>query len=114
MPIDNLGGDFGQVGVGLDAIELAGLDERGDDGPVLAAAVGASEERILAREGDWPDAALDHVGIDLNVAVVKKVRQPTQRTDPADRCDLERRDSAPYLRSKSLLGFNIFNPRRPS
>ena len=82
VPIDNLGDDIGQIGVRLDTIELAGLDERSNDCPVLAAAVGASEERILAREGNGPNAALDHVRIDLNAAIVKKARQPI----PAGEC----------------------------
>ena len=82
MPIDDLGDDVSQIGVGLDIVELAGLDERSDDCPVLAATIRAREERILAREGDWPDAALDHVRIDLNAAVVKKARQPF----PAGEC----------------------------
>ena len=36
---DNAGDDVGEVSLWIDAVELAGLDERSDDGPVLAAAV---------------------------------------------------------------------------
>ncbi len=48
MAVDDLGEDVGEVGVRVDAAELAGLDQRRDDRPVLAAAVGASEQRIIA------------------------------------------------------------------
>ena len=46
---DNAGDDVGEVSLWIDAVELAGLDERSDDGPVLAAAVGAGEERAFLR-----------------------------------------------------------------
>jgi hypothetical protein len=39
VTVDDLGDDVGQVGMRFDGAELAGLDQRGDDGPVLAAAV---------------------------------------------------------------------------
>lgn len=52
MAVDDAGDDVGQVGVRVDVVELAGFDERGDGRPVLGAAVGADEERILAIEGE--------------------------------------------------------------
>ena len=55
VAVDDAGDDVGEVGVRLDADELAGLDQRGDDRPVLGAAVGAGEERILAVEGERAD-----------------------------------------------------------
>ena len=42
------GHDVGETGVRLDAVELRGFDERGDDGPMLHAAIATSEERVLA------------------------------------------------------------------
>ena len=48
MAVDDLGDDVRQIGQGFDTAELASLDQRGDDGPVLAAAIGAGKERILA------------------------------------------------------------------
>ncbi len=53
-------------------VELAGLDQRGDDRPVGAALVAAGEERVLPVERDRPDAALDRVGVDLDAAVVEE------------------------------------------
>jgi hypothetical protein len=52
-------------GLRIDAIQFAGFDERSEDGPVLAAAIGASEQRVLAIEGERADGALDGVGVDL-------------------------------------------------
>jgi hypothetical protein len=39
MMVDDRGDDVGQVGRRFDGTELASLDHRGDDGPVLAVAV---------------------------------------------------------------------------
>lgn len=49
---------IGQVGVRVHVVQAAGADERGDDRPMLAAAVGAGEQRVLAAEGDRADGAL--------------------------------------------------------
>jgi hypothetical protein len=43
-----------------------------DDAPVDAALVGAGEQRVLAIERGRADRALDHVGIDLDPAIVEK------------------------------------------
>ena len=48
MSGDELGEHVGEIGLGIDVVELAGLDERGEHGPVLAAAVGPGEQRVLA------------------------------------------------------------------
>ena len=55
MAVDDLGDDVGQIGLRIDVTELAGLDQRSDDGPVLAAAVGAGKERVLPVERDRSD-----------------------------------------------------------
>ena len=43
-----------QIGKGLNAVDLAGLDQRGDAAPSNAAFVVTCEERILAIEGQFP------------------------------------------------------------
>jgi hypothetical protein len=48
VAVNELGDDVGEVGVGVGADELAGLNQRRDDGPVVAAAVGAGEESIFS------------------------------------------------------------------
>jgi hypothetical protein len=48
--IDQLGGDVGQIGLRVDAGELAGLDERCDTGPILRALIRAGEQCVLAIE----------------------------------------------------------------
>lgn len=55
MSVDDLGQHVGEVGVGFDAAEFAIFDQRGDGGPIVAAAVGTREERILAIESKRPD-----------------------------------------------------------
>ena len=72
MTIDDLGYDVGEVGLGIDAVELAGLDQRGDDCPVFATAIGTSKECVLAVQCDRPDRAFDDVAVDLDATVVEK------------------------------------------
>ena len=55
MPIDDAGQHVDEVGIGLHVVELAVLDQRGDDGPVVASAVGTGEQRILAIKSQRPD-----------------------------------------------------------
>jgi hypothetical protein len=45
---------------------------------MLAAAIGAGEQRIFAVQRDRSDAALHHVGIDLDAAVIKEAAKPVR------------------------------------
>ena len=72
MPVDDLADHIGHVGGWIDAVEFTSLDQRSDDRPMLAAAVGTGEECILPVQRDWADAALHHIGIDLDAAVVEE------------------------------------------
>src|ERR1700687_5301054 len=74
--IDQLGEDVGQVGLRLDAAELAGLDQRSDAGPILRALIMPREQRVLAVEDKRADASLDDVGVELDAAVVEEPREP--------------------------------------
>ena len=76
MSGDELGQDVGEVGVGIDVVELAGGNQRGEHGPVLGAAVGPGEQMVPATERDRPDGALDDVAVELDAAVVEEAAQP--------------------------------------
>jgi hypothetical protein len=65
-----------EIGVGIDAVEFAGLDQLSNDRPMFAAAVGAGEQRILSVQRDGPNAARNYVGIDLDAAVVEDSSKP--------------------------------------
>jgi hypothetical protein len=54
------------------SLQVSIKDQRGDHAPVDAALVGAGEQGVLAVEGDRADRALDHVGVDLDAAVVEE------------------------------------------
>ena len=75
VAVDEAGQHVGDVGLGLDVVQLAGLDQRSDHGPVLAAAVGAGEQAVLAVQRQGPDGALDGVGVELDASVVQEARQ---------------------------------------
>ena len=72
MSGDDLWEHVAQVGLRIDGVHLAGFDERGNDRPMLAAAIGASEEMVFTPEGDRTDGALDHIGVDLDATVVEE------------------------------------------
>ena len=76
MTIGELGERLGQPGVRVDAGDLAVLDQRGDNRPVVAALVGAREQGILAVEGQRSDRPLNGVGIELDAAIIKEDAEP--------------------------------------
>ena len=109
MALDDAGDDVGEVGVWLDADELARLDQRGSLRPMLAAAVRASEQGVLAVQGQGPDRALDDVGIDLDPAVVEEQAQAgPAREGVADRIGefALAADQAELLAQPWLQGFD--------
>ena len=59
----------------IDVVQLAGFDQRSDDGAVLGAAVGACEERIFPFEDDRTDGAFEGAVVELDTAVIKEARQ---------------------------------------
>src|SRR5271170_6214940 len=73
--IDEAGENICKVRVGIDAVELAGLDQRSGDGPVFRAVVVAGEECVLARESLWAHGAFDDVGIEIDATVVEEAGQ---------------------------------------
>ena len=54
MAIDETGEHVGEIGVRIDAVQLAALDQRGEDGPVLGALVRAGEQAIFLAESRHP------------------------------------------------------------
>ncbi len=50
VAVDDPGENIGEVAERFDSIEFAGFDQRGDDCPVLGAAVRSGEECVLAIE----------------------------------------------------------------
>jgi hypothetical protein len=73
--IDETGENVGKVPVRIDAAELAGLDQRSDDGPAFRAVVVAGEERVLSRESLRAHRAFDDVGVEIDAAVIEKASQ---------------------------------------
>jgi len=82
MTVDDPADDVRQVVLGIDGVELAGFDQRRDDRPVLATAVGAGEECVLSVQGNRPDGSLDDVAIDLDPPVIDEEHQalPTRQS----------------------------------
>ena len=57
VPVDDGLEGLRQVGMGLDGIEFAGLNQRGDGGPVCGAGIVSGEEGVFAVQGDGADGA---------------------------------------------------------
>lgn len=56
----------------VDAVHLAGLDQRSDDRPVFGTGVVTREEGVLSVRGDGADGAFDSVAVDLDAAIGKE------------------------------------------
>lgn len=67
--------------VGIHAVHLAGLDERGDDSTVLDSGVVAGEESVLSVQGDRADGAFDSVVVDFQ-RIPPLLFQDWQRVSP--------------------------------
>src|SRR5215213_7740781 len=74
--IDKLGQHVSHVGMRIDAMQFAGLDQRGEHCPVFCPVVRTSEECVFSVESNWAHAALDSIGVDLDAAIVEEVQQP--------------------------------------
>src|SRR5664279_3018879 len=75
MTIDDPGEDVGQVHEWVDIVQLTGLDQRGDGGPVFGATIRTCEQSIFPVERDEADGAFDSVVVELDAAIVDKERQ---------------------------------------
>ncbi len=69
VPVDDGLEGLRQVGMGLDGVEFAGLDQRGDGGPVRGTGVMTGEERVLSVQGDGADGSFDGVVVHLDTTV---------------------------------------------
>ncbi len=65
-----------EIGEGLDAIDFAGLDERGDAAPRDAALVMPGKEGILAVQRDGADQIFDPVAVYFHATVLQEGVQP--------------------------------------
>ena len=61
--------------VGIGVVELAGLDQRGDDSPVFRPGIVSGEEGVLSVQRDGADGPLDGVAIELDPAIGQEQAQ---------------------------------------
>lgn len=73
MAVDDVGEGARQVGVGLYAVQLAGLDQGRDDTPVCGASVMSGEQCVFPVQGDRPDGAFDGIAVHLYAAIRQTV-----------------------------------------
>lgn len=69
LAVDDGGERSSQIGEGINRIELAGFDERGDYRPILCSRIVSGEESILPVQRYRTDGPLTGVVIDLYAAV---------------------------------------------
>jgi hypothetical protein len=81
MTVDDPGQDVGEVGKRVDVVELAGLDQGRDDGPVFGAAVG-SGKALMQRtqmEGGMPNPVRQSRSIESDALAGIDLGLPIQR-----------------------------------
>jgi len=81
MTVDDPGQDVGEVGKRVDVVELAGLDQGRDDGPVFGAAVG-SGKALMQRtqmEGGMPNPVRQRRSIESDALAGIDLGPPIQR-----------------------------------
>ena len=71
-----------QVSKRLNAVELCGSKERGNDGPARRAAVRSGEQMVLATERDGANGTFHCVVVELDASVVQEASQGS----PAGEC----------------------------
>lgn len=76
MAVDDPGEGLGQICGRIDVVQLTDFDQGGDDGPMLRAAVGACEQRILPVERNAADRSLDCFVVELDAAIIDEARRP--------------------------------------
>ena len=72
MPAGHTLEHVGEIGEGLDVVELGGSDEGADGRPSVGATVGSGKQMVLTTQRDRPDRAFDGVGVKLDAAVIKE------------------------------------------
>lgn len=76
MAVDDRLERFSDVGRRVDVVELAGGDDRREQGPVFCPDFMTGEERIFSGQADWPDGVLDRVGVEVETPIFEEARQP--------------------------------------
>ena len=67
-----------QPSVRIHAVQVAGPDQRGDDGPVLGTGVVTGKERVLSVQHNRTDGPLDSIAVELDAAIVRKNSSPAK------------------------------------
>lgn len=66
---------FGDIGDGVDVVELAGGHDRRQQGPVFCSDLMTGEECIFPGQADWADGVLDRIGVEFETPVIEEARQ---------------------------------------
>ena len=78
---------FGDVGGRVDVVELAGGDDRREQGPVFCPDFISCEESVFPGQADWPDGVLDRVGVELETSVFEEAGiRPVKAALPNEAC----------------------------
>src|SRR3546814_12345296 len=72
MSVYDGGEGVGDVGDGIDSVQLAGGDDGGEERPVLGPDLMTGEQGVLARQGDRADGVLDRIGVEFETAVFEE------------------------------------------
>lgn len=81
MPVEHALQYVGEIGIGLDIVELGGFDEGANDRPAAAATIAAGKQVVLATECNGTDGPLDRVRVELDTTIGEEAGQsgPTRQ-----------------------------------
>lgn len=66
---------LGDVGGGVDVVELAGGNDRRKQSPIFGPDLMTGEERIFSGQADRPDRVFNRIGVELETPVIEEARQ---------------------------------------
>lgn len=72
MSVDHAIEHVAQIGVGFDAVHLAGFDQRAQRRPSGATLIGARKKMILSAKCNGTDRALNWIGVELDATIVQE------------------------------------------
>ena len=78
--MDELGKHVGNVGLRVDTVHFASLNQRRNTGPIFRTLIVAGEERVFPIQDDGAYASFDDVGIEFDATIVEETGEPLPMT----------------------------------
>ena len=74
--VDEVCQQIREIGLRIDAVKLAGLDQGRQAGPVFPAFITTRKKTIFPRKTNWPHGSLNTVVVEFDSSILEKSLQP--------------------------------------